>query len=78
MLIIDYFINAHERLFCVPKSMCINYLEVFCMLENIIFGLMVVAALSAAVFTCVYEMGGFKHSSDKEQPISQTDNKKSN
>lgn len=46
------------------------------MLENIIFGLMVVAALSAAVFTCIYETGGFKRSSDKEQPSSRTDTKK--
>lgn len=47
------------------------------MLENIIFGLMVVAALGAAVFTCIYETGGLKRSSDKEQPASQTDNNKS-
>ncbi len=47
------------------------------MLENIIFGLMVIAALGAAVFTCIYETGGFKRSSDKEQPEKQSGNQKS-
>lgn len=49
----------------------------FSMLENIIFGLMVVAALGAAVFTCIYEMGGFTRSSEKGQKTAHTDKNKS-
>lgn len=29
-------------------------------MENIIFGIMVVIALGAGVFTCIYEVGGSK------------------
>ncbi len=47
------------------------------MLENIILGLMVVAALGAAVFTCIYEMGGFTRSSEKGQKTAHTDKNKS-
>lgn len=47
------------------------------MIENIIFALMVVAALGAAVFTCIYETGGFTRNSDKENKTTQMDNKKS-
>ncbi|MDE7323529.1 MAG: hypothetical protein K2N73_12590 [Lachnospiraceae bacterium] len=43
------------------------------MLENIIFGLMVVAALGAAAFTCIYETGGLIHNPDKEQAKTQSD-----
>lgn len=47
------------------------------MFENIIFGILIVAALGAAVFTCIYEAGGFMGKSDKEQTKTQSDNDKS-
>lgn len=36
------------------------------MLENIIFGLLVVIVLGGAIFTCFYESGGSIHKSDKK------------
>ena len=76
MLITTIFGNAQKRLFCVPKLHIFIVLNGgFSMLENIILGLMVVAALGAAVFTCIYEMGGFTRSSEKGQ---KTENKKKN
>lgn len=34
-------------------------------MENIIFGIMVVIALGAGVFTCIYEVGGSKKTGTK-------------
>lgn len=43
------------------------------MFQNIIFGIMVVIAVGAGIFTCVYEAGGSSRSSSKEP--SQTEQK---
>ena len=36
-------------------------------MENIIFGIMVVIALGAGVFTCIYEVGGSRKSNLENQ-----------
>ncbi|MDE7183745.1 MAG: hypothetical protein K2O40_04530 [Lachnospiraceae bacterium] len=43
------------------------------MFQNIIFGIMVVIAVGAGIFTCIYEVGGSLRSSSKES--SQTEHK---
>ncbi|MBO5145343.1 MAG: hypothetical protein J6C19_07385 [Lachnospiraceae bacterium] len=37
------------------------------MFENIIFGIMVVIAIGAGIFTCIYEVGGSSSKTKKEQ-----------
>lgn len=46
------------RLFVVPCKTDALYLKWRENMENIIFGIMVVIALGAGVFTCIYEVGG--------------------
>ena len=46
------------------------------MFQNIIFGLMVVIAVGAGIFTCIYETGGSSHSSVEK--TSKTKPKKTN
>jgi hypothetical protein len=36
-------------------------------MENIIFGIMVVIALGAGVFTCIYEVGGSQKTNPENQ-----------
>lgn len=36
-------------------------------MENIIFGIMVLIALGAGVFTCIYEVGGSKTTNTKKE-----------
>lgn len=38
------------------------------MFENIIFGIMVIIAVGAGIFTCIYEVGGSRKKPDTEQP----------
>lgn len=44
----------------------ILYMEVFIMFQNIIFSIMVVIAVGAGIFTCIYEAGGSSNSSGGE------------
>jgi hypothetical protein len=39
------------------------------MIENIIFGIMVIVALGAGVFTCIYEAGGTSKSDSSNSTI---------
>lgn len=43
------------------------------MFQNIIFSIMVVIAVGAGIFTCIYEVGGSSHSSSEDP--SQTEHK---
>lgn len=38
------------------------------MIENLIFGIMLVIALGAGVFTCIYEAGGSTKTVEKGKP----------
>lgn len=38
----------------------------FIMIENIIFSIMVVIAVGAGIFTCIYEVGGSSNASSEE------------
>ena len=42
-------------------------LEEYVMIENLIFGIMLVIALGAGVFTCIYEAGGSAKTVEKEK-----------
>jgi hypothetical protein len=44
------------------------------MIENIIFGIMVVVALGAGVFTCIYEAGGTSKSDNSNTEIKISEN----
>lgn len=70
-----------KRLFVVPKFYTTQMLWTFlCIIreiislknggknmENIIFGIMVVIALGAGIFTCIYEIGGSPKTDTKHQ-----------
>lgn len=48
------------------------------MFENIIFGIMVVIAIGAGIFTCIYEVGGSSAKTGKEQTETNQEKKGSN
>lgn len=49
--------GCFERFF-LHKQRCDYFQKMEENMENIIFGIMVVIALGAGVFTCIYEIGG--------------------
>lgn len=49
-------------------------MEVFIM-ENIIFGIMVLIAVGAGIVTCIYEVGGSSRANVSEQSIVEQNNK---
>lgn len=49
-------------------------MEVFIM-ENIIFGIMVLIAVGAGIVTCIYEVGGSSRANISEQSIVEQNNK---
>ena len=52
-------------------------MEVFIM-QNIIFGIMVLIAVGAGVVTCIYEAGGSSHHSSREHAAAEQTIEKNN
>lgn len=44
------------------------------MFQNIIFGIMVIIAVGAGIFTCIYEVGGTSHSSSGKSSQAEQNN----